>query len=247
MATGIDLRGKDQVLQQFDLFDTPFFAVYQGKDLKFYHDVDNIDEAKELLSQNLDVLEFNASTAPFKIVYYTQLNNAGKLTQDNTKGSATFRVCSPGVAPNNPNYGELSMVGSYQRKRENEMIELLQQKIDEQNEKIALLIEAQEAEKEEPETVSGVQGVIGALMANPVLQEAIIGRLLNLVDKILPAPGGQSNTAAIAGVTDESDVQSAIRTLFDAGMTIADLQKLADLSKSNPALFKMLLGQLRNQ
>lgn len=248
MATGIDLRGADQVLQQFDLFDTPFFAVYQGKDLKFYHDVDNVDEARELLNSNLAVLEANASTAPFKIVYYTQLNNAGKLTMDNCKGSATFRICSPGVGANHPMAGQLEVVGSYHNRKQSELIELLERKLDEQNEKINILLEAKDAEEaEDPGQVNGFQSVIGSLMANPAIQEAIIGRLINLVDKILPPPQQQHNAGALAGITDESDVQGALRILFDAGMTISDLQKLAAMTKTNAGLFQILLGQLRNQ
>lgn len=247
MANGIDLRGKDEVLAQFEVFDTPYFSVYQGKDLKFYHDQDNLDDARELLSSNLEILERNQSTAPFKIVYYTQLNNSGKLTADNCKGSGTFRVMSPGVSYNNPNFGNPEIISGYPARGAHlELLKKQQEEIQELKEKLDLIIESQTEDNEPQDAMGGFNGVIGALLNNPAIQNVIVGKLISLVDKILPEQK-EVPAARVAGITDESEVQGALRDLFAAGMTIADLQKLADMSKTNAALFQILLGQLRNQ
>lgn len=252
MATGIDLRGGEQVMAAFDLHGTPFFAIYQGKDLKFYHDAEDIDGARELLQQHVDMLNHGQSTAPFKIVFYTQLNSAGKLTNDNIKGSNTFRICTPGVSYNNPNFGNPEFIGSYSDKRERiSVIEQQNAKISELTEKLDLLLEQKAIEDEETEAeatagVGSFQNIIGAVLSNPTVQNVLIGKLLAFVDQVLPDKQ-QAPAAQIAGVLDETEVQGALRTLFAAGMTIADLQKLAQMSENEPAMFNFLLSQLRNK
>lgn len=249
MATGINLRGGDQVLQQFELFDTPFFAIYQGKDLQFYFDEENIDAARELLTQQLDVLTNNRSTATFKAVFYTGLNDKGKLTPENIKGSTTFRVCTPGVSYNHPEFGNPELIGAYGNSRggvrlmdeQAQKIEALEQKIDQ------LLEEKAEEENNTPQGVGGFQGMIGAVLSNPQVQQVLIGRLLGLLDKILPEQNAAGPKPTIAGISDESEVQAAIRKLFEAGMNIDDLIKLSNIPQNNPALFSILLTQLRSQ
>jgi len=249
MATGINLRGADELMKQFELFDTPYFAIYQGKDLQFYYDDENIDGARELLTQQLDVLTANRSTATFKAVFYTGLNDKGKLTPENIKGTTTFRVCSPGVSYNHPEFGNPELIGSYPERRGNvRLMDEQAQKIEALEQKIDLLLEEKESEQnEQPQSVGGFQGVIGAVLANPQVQQILIGRLLTLLDKILPEQQPAGPKPTIAGITDESEVQAAIRQLFEAGMTIDDLIKLSNIPKNNPGLFSILLTQLRAQ
>lgn len=244
MAQGIDIRGKEDVLAQFDTFGTPYFAVYQGKDLKFYHLEDDVDSGRELLEANLLVLERNQTTAPFKIVFYESLNTAGKLSADNIKGSNTFRVWSPGVSFNNPDYGNPERMGAYNRGGNTEIVSSQQAEINELKEKVNELTELLQAD-DEPAQVGGVQGMLGALLENPQVQNVIVGKLLSFVETLFPDKQ-QTAPAMVAGITDESDVQGAIRTLFAAGMNISDLQKLANLSTTNPAMFNILLQQLRS-
>lgn len=244
MAQGIDIRGKEDVLTQFDTFETPYFAVYQGKDLKFYHLNDDVDSARELLEANLSVLERNQTTAPFKIVFYENLNAAGKLSADNVKGSNTFRVFSPGVSYNHADYGNPERIGAYNRGGNAEIISSQEKKINELEEKINTLTELLEADPE-PAQVGGIGGMLGALLENPQVQNVIVGKVLSFMDSLFPDKQ-QTAPAMVAGITEESDVQSAIRKLFDAGMTIADLQKLAGISSTNSAMFNILLQQLRS-
>lgn len=244
MATGINLRGADELMKQFELFDTPYFAIYQGKDLQFYYDNDNIDGARELLQQQLDVLSHNRSTATFKAVFYTDLNDKGKLTPDNIKGTTTFRVCSPGVSYNHPEF-----IGSYGDRRGNTRLRDEQdQLIEELKEKVETLeARLNDEQDNEPQAVGGIQGFIGAFLNNEQVQAALLPRLFGLIDQILPAPKPAAQPAAINGIADETEVQAAIRRLFEAGMNIDDLIKLSNIPKNNPALFSILLTQLRAQ
>lgn len=243
MAQGIDLRGSDQVLAAFNLNATPFFAVYQGKDLKFQHLEENLDSAIELLETNLNVLEANGSVAPFKIIYYYELNGSGKLVKENEKGSNTFRVVNPGAGVNMGNYGGGEYaVNNWQVKRGNTALE-------DRLEKLELALaekESEESESEEPAAVGGVQGVIMGLMNNPQIQEIIIGRLLGLLDKVLPPPANNA-PAMIAGATDQdAQLTKCLQTLFSKGMTLSDIQKLTTIAETQTPYFNTLLSMLRN-
>lgn len=246
MANGIDLRGGDQVLNSYELFDTPFYAIYQGKTLKFYHDENDIDSGRELLQKQIEALQQGQSTAVFEIVYYTELNSAGKLVKENIKGSNTFRIVTPGVGYNHPEFGNPALIGSYEAKRQsNQLIEQQAKKIEELEEKIDLLLEQKEIEEDqETESVNGFQQIIGTVLSNPQIQSVLVGKLMNLVDTILP---DKKPNVQIAGVLDETEVQAALRQLFDAGMTIADLQKLAEMSEKETSMFNFLLTQLRSK
>lgn len=248
MANGIDLRGGDQVLNSYELFDTPFYAIYQGKTLKFYHDENDIDSGRELLQKQIDALQQGQSTAVFEIVYYTELNSAGKLVKENIKGSNTFRICTPGVSYNHPEFGNPALVGSYESKRQgNQLIEMQAKKIEELEGKLDFILAQKAIEEEEAEEVGAVgsfQQIIGTVLSNPAVQNVLVNKLMNFVDTILP---DKKQNVQIAGVLDETDVQSALRKLFDAGMTIADLQKLAEMSEKETGMFNFLLTQLRSK
>ena len=237
MALGIDLRGIDQVIESFNLNGTPFFAIYQGKDLKFQHLENDIDSASELLQNNLRVLEQGGSTAPLKIVYYYDVNAAGKLTNENIKGSNTFRVCNPG-AYNSAGYGSNEIIVPY-RERKNDAYE---QRI------AALELQlSEEAEEEEaPQAVGGFNGVLMGLLNNPQVQEVIIGRLLTVLDKILPPPQNSNAPAMVSGASDQDEqIKYCLQTLFSKGMTVADLQKLKNIAETQTLYFNSLLSMLR--
>lgn len=257
MSIGIDLRGKDQVINQFDLFSTPYYCVMQGKDIKFYYADDNMDEARELLENNLNVLEQNGSVAPFKIVYYTGINEKGKLVAENIKGSNTFRVCSPGMAPNNPMYQNVeSGLPIWQSKKmsgiDREELEELKNKIqylEDQNEELISKLEESEEAIEQP---AGIGGLLNGLLQNPEIQTALIGRILGFVDTLLPQKNNYMNSAQIAGTEDNNFAKinlqeiEAVEKLKGAGMTTDDLCKLANISVNNSAYFNMLLNTLRS-
>lgn len=250
MSVGIDLRGKEQVLQQFDFVETPFFAVYQGKDLKFQHLEDDTEAARTLLGQNLEVLELNGSTAPFKIVYYYNLNNAGKLTADNIKASNTFRIVSPGAATNSPFYGDPGLHNTFFPSKIAGVSSEVLEELKEQNKLLRQQLEAYEAEAEEadnePEQPTGINAMVSGLLSNPEIQSVVISRLCGLLDKILPQPQAAQQNAMLAGVSEEKIILDNVQLLFAAGMEMEDLQKLTKIAQSNPMFFKTLLTSLKS-
>jgi len=253
MGAGIDLRGSEQVINSFDLFETPYYQVMQGKDLKFHYLNDNIDGARELLRSNLEILEINETQAPFKIVYYSSLNTGGKLVPENMIGSNTFRVISPNAYHNlQMNNGVGSLVqNSWSSSRENKNnAEILSQqeiKIKELEDKI---IELESEDK--PDAVNGTNsfmGVVGMLLQDENVKQALIGRLMGLVDKILPMDNNNNKMGSLAGVDNvsvsESKIEKSVFELLEYGMLESDFLKLAVIGKTNPEYFKMLLTSLR--
>jgi hypothetical protein len=246
MSIGIDLRGKEQVLQQFDFIETPFYAVYQGKDLKFQHLEDDTESGRALLAQNLEILDLNGSTAPFKIVYYYGVNEKGKLSTDNVKGSNTFRIVSPGTSTNSEFYGAPELQNRSFPSRvagvSNEYVEELKT----QNQLLKQQLEAYEAEDTEPEAPTGINAMVSGLLSNPEIQSVVISRLCGLLDKILPQAPAVGQNAMLAGVQDNQIIIDNVNRLFAAGMELEDLQKLVTIAQSNPVFFKTLLTSLKS-
>ena len=239
--SGIDIRTKNGVLQQLETFATPFYSVYSGKDLKFYHIEDNMDSARDLLSSNLDMLEANGTAATFVIRFYDELNNAGKLVPENLKGSNTFRL-----TPNLNEYRSLAGAGVV---IDSEQVRQLK----EQNEILRAQLEAYQQSDDDddddddaPEAPQGVGAIVGALFNNPQIQQVIISGAIKFIDKIMqPQQMQQAQPAAqMAGVSAD-DVQTSINELLKY-CTADDLAKLAALPSVNPALFNILLTQLRS-
>jgi hypothetical protein len=245
MSIGIDLRGKEQVLQQYDFMESPFYAVYQAKDLKFQHLDDDTENGRALLSQNLEVLEINGSTAPFKIVYYYGVNSSGKLSADQIKGSNTFRIVSPGVATNSPYYGEMGLQNTTFPSRINGNSNELVEELKEQNKLLRQQLEAMEVEETEPEAPTGINAMVSGLMNNPEIQGVVIGKLLTILDRFFPEKTIQPN-ASLAGVSDDKIILENVNKLFAAGMELQDLEKLVSIAQSNPTFFRTLLNSLKS-
>jgi len=245
MSLGIDLRGKEQVLQQFDFIETPFYAVYQGKDLKFQHLEDDTESGRALLAQNLEILDLNGSTAPFKIVYYYGLNDKGKLSTDNVKGSNTFRIVSPGTSTNSEFYGAPELQNRSFPSRVAGISSEYVEELKTQNQLLKQQLEAYEAEDTEPEAPTGINAMVSGLLSNPEIQSVVISRLCGLLDKILPQAPAQPN-AMLAGINEDKIILDNVNKLFAAGMELQDLEKLVLIAQSNPVFFKTLLTSLKS-
>ncbi len=93
MGLPVDLRGIEQVMQQFDFRNTPFYAVSCGNDLKFEFKENDLGKARETLAQTLELIHSNGTKAIYKIAFYDAVNN-NKLTKENLMGTNTFRTVS---------------------------------------------------------------------------------------------------------------------------------------------------------
>lgn len=235
MPLGIDLRGLDNLLASFDLHEQPYYAVTIGKDLKFTNIKEGEEGGRALLESWLNVFESNGGSSPLKITYYSQLDEKGELSKKYETGSNTFKL-----GESFENY-DRAKVGYYPRTND------LQKIVEKQSEEIEELKRLMEEEEEEgePETVGGFSGILSGLLNNPEIQSVLIGRIMGLLDKVLP-PVNNVPGVAIAGVGDEEEkINAALNVLFNSGMTANDIEKLAGIAQSNKAYFNTLLQMLR--
>lgn len=246
-----DLRTLDAVMKMFDQQNTPFYEVYQGKDLKFdsIDHAEDMEDAREFLEQQLKAIEHFGSAAQFKINFYRNATEKGKL--ENLKASNTFKLNEQGVVP----------VGSYWDQRNNslgavgpksELQEIKEMLVAQQSQINALLEDPDEDEEEEqPGAVGGVMGMLAGMLNNPAVQEAIAAKIIGFVNTIIPDPSGKTMTmqprTQLAGISQEDIValNAAVMTMIENGVQVTDFQKLATLTADRQK-FDMLLGMLRS-
>ena len=251
MSNGIDLKGVLELLAQFDYRETPFFAVYQGKDLKFYHTNDDIEAARTMLMQHLEQLEKNGSTAPFKIVWYKRLKiDTDELDKNSELGSNTFRVVQPGM----------SMQAYHAINRGDDMPQIISgsnNKILEALNSIESRLTAIESPIEDDEQEikeTGSQKLMGALSGiinQPEILQLIAIKLTGLLDMI-PTPGyKQQNLQNLTPMKIEEkdlpELNNYLQMLLNAGMGLNDFKKLSEISTKDPKQFAFLLQMLKTQ
>lgn len=261
MGNAIDLKGVDEVLAQFEHRNTPFFEVREGKDLKFKFLEDDLEAAKSCLELHLQQLAANGSTAPYKIVWYKSVNpERESFIKDSEMGSNTFRLNQPGVGMQQyyaMQRGEidpatLGAVGSNKK-----ILELLTG-IDSRLTAIENPIEADlDDPEDEPEESTGKQilGALAGVIQHPEVQQLLAQKLIGLLN-LIPTGSGmaapvqpQPQPKQITQMNEQEiqTVNRALGVLFSAGMTVADIEKLADIAAKDPSKFSMLLSMLKMQ
>lgn len=254
MAALADYREIQAVLDAFDRNDTALFAVYQGKDLKFdsIELAEDPETARQYLNDNLEAIRRYGNTQTFKIVFYRRLSEKGTLTPENVKGSNTFKVVEPQDA-GMLSYWQLKNGERMPPQPTQELSEIKEMLLAQQSQINALL---QEPDEENNNSVNGsagfnIMGLVNQLISHPEIQQAIAGRITGLINTIIPDPSGKlmpmQQTTQLAGTSEDQQVQiinDCLQRLFTAGLTLDDLQKLADMTKDQ-ANFNFLLSLLR--
>lgn len=263
MANAIDLKGVDEVLQQFEHRATPFFEVREGKDLKFKFLDDDLEAAKSCLQIHLEQLANNGTTAPYKIVFYKSVNSAGDgFIKDSEMGSNTFRLNQPGMGMQQYyaiQRGDIDpaqvagMGGGVNAKiletlnGINSRLIALEKPLEE---------ELEEIEEDQPEdTGKQILGALAGIIQHPDVQSILAQKLVGLLNLI---PSGSVNSQPAPtqvqhkqiSQMNEQDIQAinqALGTLVNAGMTVQDFEKLANIAATDPSKFTMLLGMLKMQ
>lgn len=257
MSNGIDLKGVDEVMSQFDYRETPFFYVYQGKDLKFFHADDDIEAGRQLLLLHLKQLENNMTTAPFKIVWYGKLKEEGQIDKASELGSNTFRVVQPGMSMQKYwalQNGEISpelahLSGNNKSKDNSEILELLRS-MDSRLTAIEQPIEADDDDDDEPDNGQKILGALAGVVSHPEVQQLLAQKIIGWLNLIPSGNNSQMNGQQLQQTSNNKsmkDLNEVLQILGNAGMTLEDFNKLANIATTNPNQFNMLLGMLRNQ
>ena len=258
MSTGIDLKGVTEVLNQFDYRETPFFAVYQGKDLKFENIDDDLEAARNLLETHLKQLENNGSTAPFKITWYKRINAANERPDQNSlMGSNTFRVTR--IGSNMQDYfaiqrGDLPFPSKMNGVDESLLTRFEQTLAGIESRLTAMEMPLEESEENE-EDQTPTQKILGALsgvIQHPQVQELLANKLIGFLNMIptsqpqLIQPTNKINQMPISE-NDLPVLNEYLQILIGAGMGLEDFKKLSNIAQNNPQQFSMLLGMLKTQ
>lgn len=172
MAQSIDRRGMDSVIQGFDTFNSPFYAVLQSGAIKYIHDEDDMESAKDLLRDNMEAAKQAGSDALYQIRFYRGVPDGGIDSKTGYIGSFNFKV-----------QDEPKQYIPYQVGASPELTQMQQ--------KIAALEEKAQVEYEPDER----PGIIETLIQNPqVLMGAIAGITQIVKDLFKPHSQSQPKT-----------------------------------------------------
>ena len=247
-----DFRNSEAVLNQYDVMDTPYYTVFQGKDYKFDWMEEDLEGGRNHLKQQLEAIKFFGNTAQFKICFYRKLTEKGTFNIENIKGSNTFKVIAEEQADQSPYWAAKN---NYVHPE----IKALIEKIDAQQSQINALLQESDQEEEEEENKGVLGGLLNGLtpiLQNPAIQQAIAGRIIGFLDKLVPdnktktmymQPAGTLSGVSETEPSEQEEqiiLNNALVKLFNNGVTVNDIQKLADMA-DNPVQFNFLLSMLR--
>lgn len=218
--------------------DVPFYSVWSGRLLKFTYSGSDIEKGAEILETNLDMAEELGSSELLTI----------KLHPENIKGVVTDRT--PYCASINFRCVEMENDRLYNKPQYMSGFKRMDDLQDE--------LEKLKAERDEKP--KGIMGYIEPMLENPQVQAAMGSMIMTAIARILPGVFGPMGTpaaaepagAAMGSIEDPApgemeDLQVSLERLEKKDpQIVSDLARLADLAEKNPALFEMLITQLRN-
>jgi len=220
MSLTVKYYGLDEVLEYFDKYaKQPYFSIWDRNSCHIQYSGDSFDEAKEIITDEINLLKKRNYENPLTIKLHTEKSKVYTSTNKDYNSCAVF-VCYD------------SAIGSAlmpaQQNNNQATIMLLNEINALKSEVNALKSEKIEYEEEEEDSETNfINGV------NQALEHPIIAGLLN---KLI-----FGKQPSLAGVNTNLDLDDCIKTLFDKGVTIEHLRKLADMPKDK---ISMLISML---
>jgi len=225
--------GLEAINNNLEKFNFDAIGVYDKK-LEKFKKVLSEDETEEDL-----ILAFNewadrmltsnpANFKTYSIQLYELPEGAKKL-----KGTISFTFALQAAPANNT--GKTDKPTNYITPKELELA-LENQRLEFENSRLLQQIEELETDNEEAEDEKSISGV---------MNEAIMNKLPQLIDIVIS--GFSKPKPQVAGISGATDVNAIIEEFKTINPEIEqDLQRLLNLAKNNPSLFKMLITQLRS-
>ena len=227
--------GTDAVLSWFDInAKSPYYSVCDNKgNILFQYTGTDIDEARELLENNLRVAENNEANDICMIKIHQKVAKGGSVDNKTPHiASIHFRPAhlkAYSTQPYQPSYDSSSRLMEEIHSLKSQL-NAMQMKMSEE--------EDEDDEDDEPEENNFLSGI----MNNPQIQTMILSALSGIMKP-------KANVSAVAGVEDVSEdekIFEAIQILKKHSPTIGDdLLLLCQIAENNPAQFNMLLSMLR--
>ncbi len=252
------------VVSGYKLHNSPYYALYDGKQPLFTYDSDDADgEGLELLQQNIEVIKNNGSTALLTMKFYKELDKNGHITKASSECSSfNFRLCEPGTGMQTANGGNgFDPAREYfaHLRQQNEMLQY----------ELGEMRETLEEMKEEQDEADKSLGMIGKLEGSDLKDMVKEGMtfLRELFFQNRPGYNMQQQqhyqqppqrpAHGIAGVNEnKQSLTDALKELSSVyiekhgeaegnQLFVSDMCKLAYIARNKPVSFKNAIEQLR--
>jgi hypothetical protein len=234
------LNNLDSVINHFKDMDCPYFIISEDKKNIFYANstISNIDEAADKLREKL---EDKDHSKPYHIYCFNAVKRGGLSI--NTKEGAVYFSYQKARPEYNREYSDTR--GIYELIRaQNEQINALRGIVMANEQTV-------EDEEIEEEMQPNYMGAIGQILGHPAMQPIISNLLTALAGTIVVTKNNEMQPTnkvfqapqALAGTTvsQEELLTECLENLFNKGVTIEHLQKLAAMPT---AKIKMLITML---
>jgi hypothetical protein len=243
----------ERVINKFSANQAPFFLIVDGRYACVGKNVkhDDVSEAADRLKSFLEELDADSKSV-YKIYCYDKLP-AGQLRDEVkkiiNKGDHDYLLSYCAWMPKekepvSTDVSEARAQWKFERMQKeqelrNEIAEikalLLQKNIE----------ESAEEEEEEIEQEMQPNNILGALINNPQIQQAIATGVVGMLGNFLTPAGKPVAMAGVSDNTDDERIFNAIETLKQYDDQLPDhLEKLATMAATETTKFKFLLSYL---
>lgn len=234
----VHFTNKDALVDAFRNKRIPYFAVVSGSQIIHKNQtLDDMEDAATELDNFLDMLN-QGSNAVYTLRIYEQVPSGGIKDKTAADYGLNFRLNIEGMLPEPSRIAYLRNRDDYDKK--------LMDRLDAIEAKINGVPD-DDGEDEQP-AATGIAGVLNGLINNPAIQQALVSRLIGLVDKILPPVNNfPMNTApAISGIGEKEQTLNDALTILRKHCPDLEnkLLALAQLAEQEPAQFQMLIKML---
>jgi hypothetical protein len=214
------------IIEQFKKYNTPFFSIYNGKDRVCINELNDQDEATEILETYLNGVE----KGNFKIKLFKNIPKTG-ITE---KTEAYIIIPFEKRIEYSNEDKMLYYNGGGGTHFLNEKINQMQKEIDflkTKNELISNDLDDEEVE-EEAET-----NYLGAILGNPAVMSVLTSLATNIGANLFTQ---KQKPIAMAGI-EETSLNDIINVLFEKGVTEDDLKKLSEMPKEKLSFLVTML------
>jgi hypothetical protein len=250
-ARTVQLRDANDVIQAYENWNIPQFAVISGKQLLFTQDDDSatVEDGVQLLKQWLNWIKKNGSTAIYTLAVY---KNPKKEITNSTEynGSVNFQLNEYNYNGNGAGITGANDAGIKMMMDSVNALQLQVQKLQDQ---------LNEEEEEEEEKKPDMLGQITDFISNPIIS-GIISAFLP-ASKFLPKPvtpiqpqqqqpmqTEPGQVTRIAGVTEKDNqkrMADILKKLQGQVSNLPDiLEQMSKLADTKPAQFEMYMAAL---
>lgn len=214
------------IIEQFKKYNTPFFSIYNGKDRVCINELNDQDEATEILETYLNGVE----KGNFKIKLFKNIPKTGI-----TEKTEAYIIIPFEKRIEYSNEDKMMYYnGGGGTHFLNEKINQMQKEIDflkTKNELISNDLDDEEVE-DEAET-----NYLGAILGNPAVMSVLTSLATNIGANLFTQ---KQKPMAMAGI-EETTLNDIINVLFEKGVTEDDLKKLSEMPKEKLSFLVTML------